>query len=478
MPSVPRLRACVCNSSIVYCAAAAPTWQLIDVGVLMHRRSRERLRRWAGATLFAVGCWLTLSACDDEAGSLPVTAPSTPGMGGSGGGGTLPSSAADAGDAPGVTPSGNEIDTEAMPPVMGIAGATGSADAGDPACAQDTDFDGVPNCMDGCPSNFAKTAPGVCGCGQTDLDSDADGTLDCQEQCPQDANKTVPGECGCGQPDIDGDGDGALDCNDECPSDAALALAGTCGCSAPEDLPASCLRHRYSFDGTGTIATDSVGGADGVVVNTTLSGDGTVVLAGTNTEQYVDLPDGILSSLGPSATIEAWVTWTGLGGPWQRVFDFGSSDQAEDTQSNGATYLFVTPSNGARARVALTNAAIGGERIVEGLAPITPDVLVHVAVVIDGAANTLTLFQNGVTFGSVDLVTTTLAGLNDVNNWVGRSQFVNDEELQGTLHEVRIYSTARSAQLVARDAVTGPDELIDEPPPVEPPPDPTEPDAG
>jgi hypothetical protein len=84
-------------------------------------------------------------------------------------------------------------------------------------------------------------------------------------------------------------------------------------------------------------ATDSVGGADGLVVNRTLAGDGTVVLAGIDSLQYVDLPNGIVSSLGPSATVEAWVNWTGVGGTWQRVFDFGSSDQPEDVQGNGVT---------------------------------------------------------------------------------------------------------------------------------------------
>ena len=35
----------------------------------------------------------------------------------------------------------------------------------------------------------------------------------------------------------------------------------------------------------------------------------------------------------------------------------------------------------------------------------------------------------------MDLLDTTLGGLNDVNNWIGRSQFVADEELQATLED-------------------------------------------
>ena len=80
----------------------------------------------------------------------------------------------------------------------------------------------------------------------------------------------------------------------------------------------SALLHRYSFDGTGTAVTDSVGAAHGTVVNAQLSGSGTVVLGGGTTDQYVDLPNGIVSSL-TNATFEAWITWDG-GNGWQRVF--------------------------------------------------------------------------------------------------------------------------------------------------------------
>jgi hypothetical protein len=314
--------------------------------------------------------------------------------------------------------------------------------------------------MDDCPLDPVKTVPGVCGCGVSDLDTDADGMRDCQEECDQDPNKTAPGECGCGLPDVDGDGDAVLDCQDECPKDAAATVAGTCGCGVPDDLPL-CLRHRYSFDGTGTVATDSVGGADGVVVNTTLAGDGTVVLAGIDSLQYVDLPNGIVSSLGPSATVEAWVSWTGVGGTWQRVFDFGSNDQPEDTQGNGVTYLFVTPNNGVTTltRTALSNASNAGERVVEAPTLLPTGVLVHLAVVVDGAANTLTLFQDGASLGSVDLLDTSLNRLNDVNNWIGRSQWTFDDEFQGTVSEFRIYGGARSAQDIAAEAATGPDAL-------------------
>lgn len=98
----------------------------------------------------------------------------------------------------------------------------------------DTDGDGTLDCNDGCPNDVLKTAPGVCGCGVADMDSDADGVLDCQDQCPADPAKTLVGVCGCNLPDTDGDGDGAADCVDECPADPGKTAAGTCGCGVSD----------------------------------------------------------------------------------------------------------------------------------------------------------------------------------------------------------------------------------------------------
>jgi hypothetical protein len=73
----------------------------------------------------------------------------------------------------------------------------------------------------------------------------------------------------------------------------------------------------------------------------------------------------------------------------------------------------VTPNNGTNtfARTALTNAALATEKLVEAPAPLPTGVLVHLAVVVDGAANTLTFYQDGVSLGSVDLVDTSLTRL-------------------------------------------------------------------
>jgi cysteine-rich repeat protein len=98
----------------------------------------------------------------------------------------------------------------------------------------DGDSDGTVDCLDACPTDPAKTTPGVCGCGTSDADTDGDGAPTCLDACPADPSKTDPGTCGCGFSDGDADGDGAVDCLDACPADAAKTDPGTCGCGSAD----------------------------------------------------------------------------------------------------------------------------------------------------------------------------------------------------------------------------------------------------
>jgi hypothetical protein len=332
----------------------------------------------------------------------------------------------------------------------------------------DTDGDGVIDCMDGCPNDpFKHDGPGVCGCGTPDLDNDADGVADCVDACPLDNTKTTSaGVCGCGRVDtLDTDHDGTVDCLDGCPKDPTRTTPGSCGC-VPDATPL-CLAHRYSFDGTGTTVTDAItiagiSPANGTAMNVTLPGTGSIVLQGGTTDQYVSLPAGIVSALGNSVTVEAWVTWTGAGAAWQRIFDFGSSDATGGVgQGGGATYFFIAAlasgTNTSRATFSVTG--IPGEKLVNGPAALPSAAQTHVAAVVDGTANVLFFYQNGQLLGQTALTNTTLSTLNDVNNWLGRSQFTPDPEFAGSITEFRIYSTARSAAQVSASFTRGPDAL-------------------
>jgi TolB-like protein len=63
----------------------------------------------------------------------------------------------------------------------------------------DSDNDGLPNQIDGCPDDPNKTAPGICGCGVPDTDSDGDETPDCIDGCPLNPDLIEPDPYfGCG----------------------------------------------------------------------------------------------------------------------------------------------------------------------------------------------------------------------------------------------------------------------------------------
>jgi hypothetical protein len=237
---------------------------------------------------------------------------------------------------------------------------------------------------------------------------------------------------------------------------------GVCGCGIVDEGSSGCadlidsLVHRYSFDDTGTQVSDGAGQADGVAQNLTLDGSGSLTLAGQTSDEYVELPGGIVSTL-QDATIEAWLTWSGSGN-WQRVFDFGNSDAAQGEQGAGDTYLFFTPVNSTNSVSQLTFSSGGfaNEIKIQGAQALPSNVTVHLAVVVDDTNDMLTFYVDGSPEGAVAF-DGALSELTDVNNWLGRSQFAADPEFGGTLDEFRIYSAALSAAQVSLSYTAGPD---------------------
>jgi len=217
------------------------------------------------------------------------------------------------------------------------------------------------------------------------------------------------------------------------------------------------LVHRYSFNGSGRNVIDSVGRANGTVVNGQLSGNGYVNLRGGN-DQYVDLPNGIVRSL-TSATFEAWVKWDG-GAAWQRVFDFGTSDSGENTQGVAATSFYLTPQGGGPTTMIVAfkraDQTVANETHAVSNQALASNVTSHLAVVIDSVNGMMTLYRNGAIDAAVALQDS-LSTLNDVNNWLGRSQYANDPAFQGTIDEFRIYRAALSESEVQASFAAGPD---------------------
>ncbi len=249
--------------------------------------------------------------------------------------------------------------------------------------------------------------------------------------------------------------------------------------AVPEMLPLG-PKHRYQFNGD---ANDSVGGAHGTLVNPQSLAtyhDGVVDLTqannGASSNQavfaegaYVDLPNGIISSLGNQATFETWVNIE-TNRNWDRVFDFGRSDAGEDmsTGAPNSQYIFATTQNGGSGTLRVAHRsendppATGfGENIVDAFGRLSTGTEHHLAVVWDEVAGMQTVYLDGqvLDVGTGPIRSTlTLAGLDDINNWLGRAQW-GDPLLDASYNEFRIYDYALSANQVLGNFQAGADNV-------------------
>jgi hypothetical protein len=219
------------------------------------------------------------------------------------------------------------------------------------------------------------------------------------------------------------------------------------------DAGATGIVLRYDFTGNGMTVLDRIGHENGQLVGgAMLDGQGGVVLDGK--DDYVDIPNGIVSRL-ESATFMAWLQWDG-GVCWQRVFDFGSTDQGENTSANGETSLYLTCAACPNDNL-MANLEVGDKHdIVAGSDALPQDRNVQVALVIDRTQASSTLYVDGERVASIERALD-LRVLHDVNNWLGRSQWIQDLYLKGRYDEFRIYAEALPASEIATAFTRGPD---------------------
>jgi hypothetical protein len=215
------------------------------------------------------------------------------------------------------------------------------------------------------------------------------------------------------------------------------------------------LVHRYSFDGTGTEVTDTVGGEHGMVRQTSLSGEGTAELDGVN--DYVDLPSGLLSSLA-NATLEVWFIWEGTT-EWQKLFEFGDSNFL----NNPNNYLYVTTKGGGSIPEQRTLAAGlrhpgSNERQLRTTEVTAPGVLTQIVLGVDDTNNRLILYKNGQPIVE-DNIDVRLDDLQDDTNRLGRSLFSEDPNFEGIITEFRIYNAVLPPEAVAKSYALGEDAV-------------------
>ena len=192
---------------------------------------------------------------------------------------------------------------------------------------------------------------------------------------------------------------------------------------------------------------------------------------------YVDLPNGLISYL-TDATIEGWMTIEGIQS-WQRVFDFGSTAGGELEEpgggGNGQDQWMLGASRGTNnnlQRFSMRNLdpEYGGEdpgtiadpeQLLDTNVPTAIGEEFHFAAVYDsdGALNggpEMRLYRDG-EFVDSRPVTIALGNLNDVNNWLGRSNWTADANAQGTYNEFRIYDYALTDNQILGNFLAGPE---------------------
>lgn len=227
------------------------------------------------------------------------------------------------------------------------------------------------------------------------------------------------------------------------------------------------MTHRYSFnEASGTSVLDSVGTAHGTILGAGWNrAGGSVNLPGgaSGTAPYVDLPNSLVSTLS-NCTVEGWVTVTG-NQAWSRIFDFGTGTAGEITapgsNATGTGYLFLSAqvggdSNTQRAALKANNQ---GENFSDGAFSTVFGVETHFAVSYNATGNAgspqIQYYRDGALVATLN-TSYTLSQISDVNNWLGRSNYTADANMQGAFNEFRIWNGAFNANDVAQSRNLGP----------------------
>ncbi|MEX1049345.1 MAG: autotransporter-associated beta strand repeat-containing protein [Akkermansiaceae bacterium] len=216
---------------------------------------------------------------------------------------------------------------------------------------------------------------------------------------------------------------------------------------------------RWSFNqppGTapaGTTVTDSIGGSAQVSVlgnGATFTGSGLLIPGGTSGSgaAYLRLPPGTVSAY-TNLTMEIWATPRSMR-TWARIFDF----------NNGNTnYLTLTSAVGTNFSNQRFGSVVAGTTVeLDSALPTVPGVLHHYAITFTStgaSSGRWTWFRNGDEVALLN-VAYSLATFPDVNNWLGRSAFANDDLAHCEYAEVRISNVAMNRDQILGNYSLGP----------------------
>ncbi|HXK18287.1 MAG TPA: LamG domain-containing protein, partial [Polyangiaceae bacterium] len=134
------------------------------------------------------------------------------------------------------------------------------------------------------------------------------------------------------------------------------------------------------------------------------------------------------------------------------------STKGEDQREFGKSYLFLAPGQAGTTpdlpRTAFRDDNLPGEIVVDSVDAFPANTTFEVAVVVDDDAQELRLYLNAKEERRTTL-TEPLAAIEDVNNWLGRSQFSADSRFGGSFLEFRIYDRALTPGQLAESVAFG-----------------------
>jgi hypothetical protein len=211
--------------------------------------------------------------------------------------------------------------------------------------------------------------------------------------------------------------------------------------------------HRYSFD---TDASDSVGLADGTLIDDAYISSGEIYLDGDG--DYVDLPGAeIAINTFPEITIEMWSTQPVINQSYSMTAAFGGT-----WPSNGAgrDYIMIATTRGdnvSRGAIANTpddqqpwndEVGVNGPELNDGIEH-------HYVLTISDTE--ISYYIDGDLQGTEPMGGTTISETSNDYVYLGRSVYTNDIMVNCSINEFRIYNSALTAEDVSQHYFDGPD---------------------
>jgi hypothetical protein len=153
--------------------------------------------------------------------------------------------------------------------------------------------------------------------------------------------------------------------------------------------------------------------------------------------QYVSVPSTVLRDAS-EMTVALWINVAAPKRVWERAIDFGNGPSG---------YWFISPMTDQgllRFGISATNKA--GEQTMDAPA-LAASTWQHVAVIL--STTSAEMYVNGKRAATLPALKTRLSDLGGtIQNWLGRSQYVNDPYFAGALDDLYLYRCALDADAI------------------------------